>query len=189
MNTLKVACVSVLLFATAASTSANDYTPPDARVLKIGDAAPDFSLPGIDGKTYTLADFKTNLLMVIFLSNHCPDSHAVESRLMRFIGEMKGRSFSVVAINPNNPEGLTIDELGFSKYSDSYDEMKIYAKEQGFNFPYLNDGDTQKTAKAYGALATPHVFIFDQATKIALPGPVRRLPLSRLRLGQDHRWS
>ena len=49
----------------------------------------------------------------------------------------------MVAINPNHPDGLTIDELGFSKYNDSYDEMKLYAKEQGFTFPYLNDGDTQ----------------------------------------------
>jgi len=170
MNILKVACLSFLMLAGSASVFANDYTPPDARVLKIGDAAPDFSLPGIDGKTYTLADFKTKLLMVIFLSNHCPDSHAVEARLMKFIGDMKGQSFSVVAINPNNPDGLTIDELGFSKYSDSFEEMQIYAKEQGFNFPYLNDGDTQKTAKAFGAMATPHVFIFDEARKLRYQG-------------------
>lgn len=108
--------------------------------------------------------------MVIFLSNHCPDSHAVEARLAKFIEEMKGKNFSVVAINPNNPQGLTIDELGYSKYGDSFDEMKLYAKEQGFTFPYLNDGDTQKTSKAYGALATPHVFIFDRERKLRYQG-------------------
>ena len=170
MNTLKFALLSSLLIAGTVGAMANDYTPPDAHVLKIGDAAPDFSLPGVDGKNHSLADFKSDILMVIFLSNHCPDSHAVESRLKKFIGEMKGKSFSVVAINPNNPKGLTIDELGYSKYSDSFDEMKLYAKEQGFPFPYLNDGDTQKTAKAYGALATPHVFVFDRDRKLRYQG-------------------
>lgn len=89
---------------------------------------------------------------------------------MAFIKEMKGKSFSVVAINPNNPAGLTIDELGFSKYGDSYEEMKLYAKEQNFPFPYLNDGDTQATAKAYGALATPHVFLFDRERTLRYRG-------------------
>jgi len=170
MNTLKLVLFSFVVFASGVSAPANDYTPPDARVLKIGDSAPDFSLPGVDGKTHSLADFKSDILMVIFLSNHCPDSHAVESRLFKFIAEMKGRSFAVVAINPNNPKGLTIDELGYSKYSDSFDEMKLYAKERGFPFPYLNDGDTQKTAKAYGALATPHVFVFDRERKLQYQG-------------------
>lgn len=170
MKTIKwIGIFPALAFGVSLLTAA-DYTPPDARVLKIGDHAPAFSLLGVDGKTYSLDDFKTDVLMVIFLSNHCPDSHAVEPRLMAFIKEMQGKSFSVVAINPNNPAGLTIDELGFSKYSDSYDEMKLYAKEQNFPFPYLNDGDTQATAKAYGALATPHVFIFDRARTLRYQG-------------------
>ena len=170
MNPLKLALASVFFFAVTAALPAAEYIPPDSRVLKIGDPAPDFSLPGIDGKNHTLADFKSDLLMVIFLSNHCPDSHAVEARLLKFMDEMKGKSFSVVAINPNNPQGLTIDELGYSKYNDSFDEMKLYAKEQGFTFPYLNDGDTQKTSKAFGALATPHVFIFDRDRKLRYQG-------------------
>jgi len=170
MSLPKCVSLSFFLIAGASPAPAIDYTPPDARVLKIGDSAPDFSLPGIDGKTHTLAEFKSGILMVIFLSNHCPDSHAVEARLMKFIDEMKGRDFSVVAINPNNPLGLTIDELGYSKYNDSFPEMQLYAKEQGFTFPYLNDGDTQKTAKAYGALCTPHVFIFDRDRKLRYQG-------------------
>jgi peroxiredoxin len=170
MNYLKLVSLSLFVAASSAAGFAAEYIPPDARVLKIGDSAPSFSLPGVDGKTYTLADFKSDLLMVVFMSNHCPDSHAVEPRLMKFINEMKDRSFSVVAINPNHPDGLTIDELGFSKYNDSYDEMKLYAKEQGFPFPYLNDGDTQAVAKAYGALATPHVFVFDRERKLRYQG-------------------
>src|SRR3954470_23981293 len=137
--------------------------PADAQRLKIGDAAPDFSLKGIDGKTYTLADFKdAPVLMVAFLSNHCPYSHAAETRLLPLAKEMKDKGLAVVAINPNSPDAVDVGELGYSKYNDSYDEMKVYAKEQGFTFPYLYDGDTQQTAKAYGALCTPHVFLFDR---------------------------
>jgi peroxiredoxin len=137
--------------------------PADAQRLKIGDTPPDFSLPGIDGKTYTLADFKdAPVLMVAFLSNHCPVSHAAETRIIPMAEQFKSRGLAVVAINPNSPLGLGISELGYSKYNDSFDEMKLYAKEKGFNFPYLYDGDTQKTAKAYGCLCTPHVFIFDK---------------------------
>src|SRR4051812_42727857 len=147
--------------------------PADARHLNIGDAAPDFSLKGVDGKTYTLADFKdAPVLMVAFLSNHCPYSHAAETRLLPLAKEMKDRGLAVVAINPNNPSAVSIGELGYSKYNDSYDEMKLYAKDQGFPFPYLYDGDTQKTAKAYGCLCTPHVFIFDRDRKLRYMGRV-----------------
>src|SRR5437588_1516512 len=106
--------------------------------LKIGHPAPDFSLPGIDGKTHTLAEYKNaRLLMIAFISNHCPDSHAAESRIKKLVSDMKGKSFALVAINPNNPDGLSIDELGYSRYNDGFDEMKKYAREAGFNFPYL----------------------------------------------------
>src|SRR6188472_3832148 len=81
--------------------------PPDAKRLKIGDPAPDFSLKGIDGKTYTLADFKdAPILMVAFLSNHCPYSHAAETRLLPLVKEMKERGLATVAINPNSPEAI-----------------------------------------------------------------------------------
>ncbi|HXA81249.1 MAG TPA: redoxin domain-containing protein, partial [Opitutaceae bacterium] len=145
--------------------------PADAHRLKIGDAAPDFSLLGVDGKTYTLADFKAApLLMVAFLSNHCPYSHAAETRLLPLYAEMKDKGLALVAINPDSPAGIAISELGYSKYNDTYDEMKLYAKDRGFTFPYLNDGDTQKTAKAYGCLCTPHIFIFDHDRKLVYAG-------------------
>jgi peroxiredoxin len=147
--------------------------PADARRLALGDAAPDFKLLGIDGKMTTLADFKAApVLMVVFLSNHCPYSHAAETRLLPLAREFAGKGLAVVAINPNSPEGVDITELGYSKYNDSYEEMKLYAREQGFPFPYLYDGDTQAIAKAYGCLATPHVFIFDQARKLRYTGRV-----------------
>ncbi len=147
--------------------------PADAHRLQLGDSAPDFHLKGVDGKFYSLADFKdAPVLMVVFLSNHCPYSHAAETRLIPLAKELKGRGLAVVAINPNNPEGVDVGELGYSKYNDSYPEMILYAKEQGFPFPYVYDGDTQTTARAYGCLATPHVFLFDRDRKLRYVGRV-----------------
>lgn len=138
--------------------------------LKIGDPAPDFALPGIDEKTHRLSEYKDGkILMIFFMSNHCPTSHAAESRLRKLLADTRGK-LTFVAINPNHPDGLSIDELGYSKYNDGFEDMKKYAAEQGFDFPYLYDGDTQSTAKAYGCLATPHVFIFDAERKLRYKG-------------------
>ncbi len=152
--------------ACAVSAHAENVTP-----LKIGATAPDFDLPGIDGHKHQLKEYaKADVLAVIWLSNHCPDSHASEGRVKKLVEDLKGKSFALVAINPNNPAGLRLDELGYSKYNDSLDEMKLYAKEQGFDFPYLYDGDTQAVAHAYGCLATPHIFIFDKERKLRYQG-------------------
>lgn len=153
------------------SATVKSGLPPDATELKIGDPAPDFSLPGVDSRTYALADFgAARVLMVIYLSNHCPYSHAVEARLENLIADARERGLSVVAISSNHPDAVRIDELGYSQYNDSFEEMKLYAKEKGFTFPYLYDGETQATAKAYGALATPHVFIFDDERRLRYKG-------------------
>jgi peroxiredoxin len=147
--------------------------PADARKLRLGDRAPDFRLKGVDGRMMSLADFKQpKALMVVFLSNHCPYSHAAETRLIPLAKEFADKGLAVVSINPNNPVGVDLNELGYSKYNDSYDEMILYAKEQGFPFPYLYDGDEQKTARDYGCLATPHVFLFDQERKLRYVGRV-----------------
>jgi thiol-disulfide isomerase/thioredoxin len=108
--------------------------------------------------------------MIAFLSNHCPTSQAVEGRIKKLVKEFKGKGLRLVAINPNDPAALRPDELGYSKYSDSFPEMKRHAEEQKFNFDYLYDGDTQKTALAYGCLATPHVMIFDKERKLRYQG-------------------
>ena len=152
---------------------ASEGLPPGAVSLNIGDSAPDFELPGIDGKIYTLSDFRSaKLLMVVFLSNHCPYSHAAETRLIPLAKEFRSKGLEVVSINPNNPESVRIDELGYAKYNDSFEEMILYAKEAGFPFPYLYDGDKQLTAMAYGCLATPHVFLFDRDRKLQYVGRV-----------------
>src|ERR1051326_7343621 len=146
--------------------------PPEITAdLKIGDPAPDFALPGIDDKVHTLDEYKNaSMLMIAFISNHCPDSHAAESRIKKLFEDMNGKSFAFVAINPNNPDGVSIDELGYSKYSDGFEDMKKYAAEAGFSFPYLYDGEKQAVAKAYGCLATPHIFLFDAERKLRYKG-------------------
>lgn len=139
--------------------------------LPIGAPAPDFALPGIDDNTHRLSDYKDGkVLMIFFTSNHCPTSHGVEGRLKKFLADFRDKGLTFVAINPNHPDGLSIDELGFSKYNDGFDDMRRYAAESGFNFPYLYDGETQGVAKAYGCLATPHVFIFDADRKLRYKG-------------------
>lgn len=145
---------------------------PGLKTLNIGDAAPAFELIGIDEEKHTLAEYaKADLLLVAFISNHCPTSQAIEGRLKKITSDFKGK-LQVVAVNPNDPGALRPDELGYSKYNDSFPEMKKHAEEQKFNFPYLYDGETQAMAKAYGCLATPHVFLFDKARKLRYKGRI-----------------
>jgi peroxiredoxin len=155
------------------------FLTPDARAaaesgvkdLPIGATAPDFNLPGIDGKSHRLAEYKGGKALVIFFtSNHCPTSHAAAARLKSFLADYRSKGMTFVAINPNHPDGLSIDELGYSKYGDGFEDMKKYAKDEGFDFPYLYDGETQAVAKEYGCLATPHVFIFDAGLKLRYKG-------------------
>jgi peroxiredoxin len=147
--------------------------PPDVRTLAIGAAAPDFKLPGVDGRTYALKDFAAaRVLVVVFTCNHCPTAQAYEDRLIRLCSNFKDKGVGLVAINPNDPKAVRLDELGYTDLSDSFEEMKIRAKAKQFPFPYLDDGQTQKTARAYGVLATPHVFIFDQGRKLRYVGRI-----------------
>jgi len=133
-------------------------TPP---VLAIGKQAPDFTLPGIDGRDWSLADFKdSKALCLIFTCNHCPDAYAARARTRQIHADYKDKGVAFVAINGNSPAGLRPDELGYSPYGDSFEEMKPFAEEAGWSFPYLYDGKTQAVTQAYGAQSTPHVFVF-----------------------------
>lgn len=145
--------------------------PPDMHTLKSGDAAPDFTLIGTDGKMHKLAEYTGGeALVVLFTSNHCPTSHSIERRLQRFYEEYKAKGVKLVAINPNHPDGLSKDELGYGEFGDSYEEMKPYAEKNKWTFDYLYDGDKQAIARAYGCLATPHVFVFDKNLKLRYQG-------------------
>jgi thiol-disulfide isomerase/thioredoxin len=141
--------------------------------LDIGASAPDFNLPGVYGKTYGLADFAdAKILAIVFTANHCPTAQAYESRIMQLVTDYKNKGVAVVAISPNDPLAVRLDELSYSDMGDSLEEMKIRAAERKFNFPYLYDGETQAAARAYGPVSTPHVFIFDKERKLQYTGAV-----------------
>jgi thiol-disulfide isomerase/thioredoxin len=143
------------------------------KMLEIGAAAPDFKLPGVDGKTYTLASFAdAKILVVIFTCNHCPTAQAYENRIIKLNEDYKDKGVALVAINPNDPTAIRLDELGYTDLSDSFDEMKQRAKDRDYKFPYLDDGQTQATARAYGVVATPHVYIFDAQRKLRYVGRI-----------------
>lgn len=145
--------------------------PPGLATLPIGADAPDFRLPGVDGKSHSLGDFAdAKVLVVIFTCNHCPTAQAYEARVAKVHADYKDKGVAVVAISPNDPAAVRLDELGYSDLGDSFEDMKVRAKDHHYEYPYLYDGETQATAKAYGVLATPHVYIFDAGRKLRYVG-------------------
>jgi peroxiredoxin len=145
----------------------------DEHPLAIESHAPDFKLPGVDGKQYSLADFAdAKVLVVVFTCNHCPTAQAYEERLARLADEYRKRDVALVAISPNDPLAVRLDELGYSDVGDSLEDMKIRAKDRAFTFPYLYDGETQKVSHAYGPVATPHVFVFDSERRLRYNGRI-----------------
>jgi len=145
--------------------------PADVATLAIGDKAPDFNLPGVDGKNHALKDYDdAQVLVVAFTCNHCPTAQAYEDRFIKFAAEYQDKGVAFVAIQPNDPKAVRLDELGYTDLDDSFESMKIRAKERNFPFPYLFDGETQKVARAYGVLATPHIYIFDKDRKLRYAG-------------------
>ncbi len=150
-----------------------DPTNEDPETLGIGKTAPAFSLPGVDGKTYTLASFnQSKILVIIFTCNHCPTAQAYEDRMIRMVKDYAGKGVAIVAVSPNDPTAVRLDELGYTDLSDSFEEMKLRSKQKKYNFPYLYDGAAQSMAKAYGPVATPHVFIFDRSRKLRYQGRI-----------------
>ncbi|MGA2576970.1 MAG: redoxin domain-containing protein [Bryobacteraceae bacterium] len=140
-------------------------------ILPIGSAAPDFALPGVDGKIHRLADYAGSpVLAIVFTCNHCPIAQMYEQRIMRLYEDYRDKGVAVVAIQPNAPEALRVDELDSSDMSDTLDEMKVRATYKHLTYPYLYDGETQSVARAYGPQATPHVFVFDRDRRLRYEG-------------------
>ena len=133
------------------------------KVLKIGDAAPGFSLPAVDGKNYALDDFKEkSLLVIIFSCNHCPYVQAYEDRIVAIQRDYAPKGVQVVAINSNDDHNYPEDGMS---------EMVKRAKTRHFNFPYLRDA-TQAVARSYGATHTPQIFVFDRARRLRYTGKI-----------------
>jgi len=174
MHQQKIICGLFVAFLLMGRLFSSAAAPSDEhKTLPIGAAAPDFSLKGIDGNMYTLASFKkARILVIVFTCNHCPTAQAYEDRIIRLTKDYSDKGVAVVAIMPNDPSSINLDELGYTDMGDSYEEMKLRAAEKKYNFPYLYDGDTEEASKKYGPIATPHVFIFDAARRLRYSGRI-----------------
>jgi peroxiredoxin len=162
-------CFLALILSLAALAAAQPAHP----ILAIGSSAPDFCLPGTDDQTHCLKDYAASKVLVIaFICNHCPTSQLYETRIKQIAEDYKNKGVAVVAIEPNNPDAVRLDEMGYTDVSDSLAEMKIRADYRQFNFPYLYDGETQTVSTAYGPAATPHLFILDSDGKLRYQGRV-----------------
>lgn len=133
------------------------YTPPG----EMGFRLPDFSLKGVDGKTYRAQDFANHsALLVMFICNHCPYVMAIEDRLIDLGRRFKNSDAAIVAICSNDPEEYP---------QDSFQAMQKRAQEKGYPFPYLQDL-SQDVAKSFGAVCTPDFFIFDKSHSLFYRG-------------------
>lgn len=156
MKTLKI--LVAIAFVIAVSAFALDKVSGN-KIVKgygIGDVATDFKLKNIDENYVSLADYKdAKGFIIIFTCNHCPYSVAYEDRIIALDAKFKPMGYPVIAINPNNPKSYP---------EDSFDNMKIRAKEKGFTFPYLLD-EGQTIYPQYGASKTPHVYVVKKTDK------------------------
>ena len=131
--------------------------------LSIGSKAPDFSLPGVDGETYSLSSFaQKTATVLVFSCNHCPYVVIYEDRMVELQRDYADRGVALIAVNAN-------DTVAYP--ADSFENMKLRAEAKGFNFPYVLDA-SQDTAKAYEATRTPEVFIIDAGGTIAFHGRI-----------------
>jgi len=165
------AALSLLLLPGAAPVCAAEGSA--VPTLAVGATAPDFDLPGVDGKRYTLASFEdAKVLVLVFTANHCPTAQAYEERIEKLHADFAPRGVAVVLVSPNDPLALRLDEQGYTDLGDTLEEMKLRAKDRGWTMPYLYDGETEAMSRQYGPVATPHVFVFDSARKLRYAGRV-----------------
>lgn len=130
-------------------------------LVEIASSCPDFSLPGVDGKTYSLKNFPTGKpLVVMFICNHCPYVQAIEDRLIQLGSDLKALDIPVVAICSND---------ALSHPEDSFENLQKRAKDKNYSFIYLHD-ESQQVAKTFGAVCTPDYFVYDRNHKLAYRG-------------------
>ncbi len=134
----------------------------NSKALNIGDPMPPFNLPNVDDRILDSAKIKEPILAIVFTCNHCPYAQAYEDRLIDLAEQFSGKGVQFVLINSNDAENYP---------EDSFEAMKEVHKEMGFPFPYCFD-ESQEIAKAYGALCTPHCFVFDSKRELKYKGQV-----------------
>jgi peroxiredoxin len=134
-------------------------TPP----AELGAPCPDFDLPAVDGRRYARQDFDgAEVLVLMFICNHCPYVKAVEGRLIRLARELEPRNVRFVAVCSNDAETYP---------DDAFEQLAARWRERGYGFPYLHD-ESQAVAKAFGAVCTPDIFVYDRARKLAYRGRI-----------------
>ena len=125
--------------------------------------APPFSLPGVDGRTHTLADYAdAKVLALVQSCNHCPYVQAWEGRMNALQSEYGDRGFRLVAVNSNDADHYP---------EDSFDAMRRRASARGFTFDYLYD-EPQEVARRLGSSRTPEVFLFDEGRRLVYHGAI-----------------
>lgn len=170
MRRLVLAALAAPLLAPGALPQARAEGPA---TLAIGSAAPDFDLPGVDGRRYSLASFAdAKVLVFVFTANHCPTAQAYEGRIEAIAADYAPRGVKVALVSPNDPLALRLDEQGYTDLGDTLEEMKVRAKDRGWTMPYLYDGETEAMSRKYGPVATPHVFVFDAGRRLRYAGRV-----------------
>ena len=172
MKDLQITTTTILLITTLFYSGiclhAQDYP-----TLEIGQAAPDFLLPGTDGKDYSLKDFDdSKFLVILFICNHCPTAQSYEDRMIQLVDDYQDKGVGFLAVSPNDPLSVRLDEMGYTDLGDDLEDMKIRAEYKKYNFPYVYDGETQEMSREYGPVATPHVYIFDQERKLRYVGRI-----------------
>jgi thiol-disulfide isomerase/thioredoxin len=141
--------------------------------LAPGSSMPPFELIGVDGRIHHSSDWATSkVLVIVFTCDHCPTAQLYENRIKAIAADYAPKGVTLVAIQPNNPKAIRLDELGYTDVSDTFRDMKVRAEYRHFNFPYLYDGDTQTVSHAFGPAATPHVFVFDSSRHLRYDGRV-----------------
>ncbi len=139
--------------------------------LAIGSPAPDFALPGVDGKMHRLREYAGKpVLAVLFTCVHCPTAQLYEGRVQRLYDDYRNKGVNFVAINPNDPAAETHVELAYTDVSDDLEGMKARAEHRRIAYPFLFDGQTQAASHQYGPVATPHIFIFGKDRKLQYEG-------------------
>jgi peroxiredoxin len=134
----------------------------NSKVLKVGDPMPHFKLPSTTGDTVDSRKLKEQIVAVVFTCNHCPYALAAESRLIQIADEFMDRNVQFVLVCSNDAANYP---------EDSFEEMQKRAEEMSYPFPYCQDED-QSVAKAFGALCTPHCFVFGKDGKLAYKGRI-----------------
>lgn len=143
------------------------------RSLPIGSAAPDFSLPGVDGKTHSLAeDASSRVLAIVFTCNHCPIAQLYEDRLRKLDRDYRSKGVALIAINSDRDDAIPFSELGYTDVGDSLPDMKARAAYRSFQYRYLYDGDAQTVSSKFGVDTFPQIFVFDQQRRLRYEGRI-----------------